>query len=58
MKDALTLRDTKMVVANCIANERCTWSFEEITGLLNEVGYRDASSQVVPFLRKLRDLEM
>ena len=58
MKDTLTLKDTKMVVAKLIARDRCTWSFEEVAVIMNEIGYRNPASQVRPFLRNLRDLEM
>ncbi len=47
-----------MVIAKLVANETCTWSFEEVSVIMSELGYRNPSSQVRPFLRNLRDLEM
>lgn len=58
MKDSLTLKDTKMVIAKLVASEQCTWSFEEVAVIMSEIGYRNPASQVRPFLRNLRDLEM
>jgi len=57
MKDTLTQKDTKMVLAKLVASDRCTWSFEEVAKILSEMGYRDAERQVRPFLVKLRDME-
>lgn len=58
MKDTLTKKDTKMVLAKLVATDRCTWSFEEVAAIMSEMGYRNPSSQVRPFLRNLRDMEM
>lgn len=46
-----------MVLAKLVANERCTWSFEDVVTILREMNYRDAERQVVPFLRLLRDMK-
>ena len=46
-----------MVLAKLVANDRFTWSFEEVASTLSEMGYRDAERQVRPFLLKLRDME-
>lgn len=57
MKDTLTKKDTKMVLAKLVASDRCTWSIEEVAAIMSEIGYRNPSSQVQPFLRNLRDME-
>lgn len=57
MKDTLTQKDTKMILAKLVASDRCTWSFEDVVLVLQEMKYRDAERQVRPFLMKLRDMK-
>lgn len=57
MKDTLTQKDTRMVLSKLVANEQCTWSFEEVVHALQELDYRQAESQVRPFLLKLRTMK-